>query len=115
MVPPPISTIIEPIGSSTGSPAPIAAAIGSSTTNASRALAFSAAANLGHSGTALALALASGYAGSIVGPVLIGSVADHFGLRAAMTVPLVSALVIVVLAGSLTVSRAAVSPQPARR
>ena len=78
-------------------------------------LAFSAAANLGHSGTALALALASGYAGSIVGPVLIGSVADHFGLRAAMTVPLVSALVIVVLAGSLTVSRAAVSPQPARR
>ncbi|CAB4600798.1 unannotated protein [freshwater metagenome] len=30
VVPPPISTIIEPIGSCIGSPAPIAAAIGSS-------------------------------------------------------------------------------------
>ena len=29
-MPPPISTIIEPLGSLTGSPAPIAAAIGSS-------------------------------------------------------------------------------------
>ena len=31
VVPPPISTIMLPIGSCTGSPAPIAAAIGSST------------------------------------------------------------------------------------
>ena len=30
LVPPPISTIIEPLGSFTGKPAPIAAAIGSS-------------------------------------------------------------------------------------
>ncbi len=30
LVPPPMSRIIEPVGSATGSPAPIAAAIGSS-------------------------------------------------------------------------------------
>ena len=30
LVPPPMSTTIEPVGSPTGSPAPIAAAIGSS-------------------------------------------------------------------------------------
>jgi hypothetical protein len=30
VVPPPMSTIIEPVGSATGRPAPIAAAIGSS-------------------------------------------------------------------------------------
>ena len=30
LVPPPMSTIIEPVGSPTGRPAPIAAAIGSS-------------------------------------------------------------------------------------
>ena len=39
-VPPPISTIIEPMGSETGRPAPIAAAIGSSIRYASRAPAF---------------------------------------------------------------------------
>ena len=37
VVPPPISTTIEPVGSVTGSPAPIAAAIGSSIRNTRRA------------------------------------------------------------------------------
>ena len=43
VVPPPMSTIIEPLGSWTGSPAPIAAAIGSSTRRAHRAPALIAA------------------------------------------------------------------------
>lgn len=64
-------------------------------------LAFSAAANLGRSGTALAVVLSVGYAGSIAGPALIGTTADHLGLRTAMGIPLAAAIVIVVLAGSL--------------
>ena len=43
VVPPPMSTIMQPFGSMIGSPAPIAAAIGSSIRNASRAPALSAA------------------------------------------------------------------------
>ncbi len=43
VVPPPMSTISEPDGSFTGSPAPIAAAIGSSTRRAHRAPAETAA------------------------------------------------------------------------
>ena len=43
VVPPPMSTIMQPFGSMIGSPAPIAAAIGSSIRNAARAPAFSAA------------------------------------------------------------------------
>ena len=43
VVPPPMSTIIEPTDSVTGSPAPIAAAIGSSTRPASRAPALTVA------------------------------------------------------------------------
>ena len=65
-------------------------------------LAFSAGANLGASGTALTLVLAAGYSGSIAGPAMIGNVADRFGLRIAMGIPLVAALVIIALAGSLT-------------
>ena len=42
VVPPPISTTIEPVGSVTGRPAPIAAAIGSSIRNTRRAPALSA-------------------------------------------------------------------------
>ena len=41
-VPPPTSTTIEPVGSVTGSMAPIAAAMGSSTRNTRRAPALSA-------------------------------------------------------------------------
>src|ERR1700679_720418 len=42
VVPPPISTTIEPVGSVTGRPAPIAAAIGSSMRKTRRAAALSA-------------------------------------------------------------------------
>jgi hypothetical protein len=64
-------------------------------------LAFSAAANLGQSGTALAIVTSSGYAGSIVGPALIGFAADHAGLRFAMAIPLLTAVLVVILAGAL--------------
>jgi fucose permease len=64
-------------------------------------LAFAAGANLGASGTALAVVMASGYAGSVVGPALIGHAADHFGLRVAMLIPLAGALTIALLAGNL--------------
>jgi fucose permease len=64
-------------------------------------LAFSAAANLGRSGTALALVLSTAYAGSIAGPALIGTTADHVGLRTALGIPLVAAIVIVGLGGAL--------------
>jgi MFS family permease len=68
-------------------------------------LALSAGANLGASGTALTLVLAAGYLGSIAGPALIGNVADRFGLRVAMGIPLAAALVIIALAGSLNLER----------
>lgn len=64
-------------------------------------LAFAAGANLGASGTALAVVMSSGYVGSVVGPALIGHAADHFGLRVAMLIPLAGALTIVLLAGNL--------------
>jgi MFS family permease len=64
-------------------------------------LAFAAGANLGASGTALAVVMSSGYAGSVVGPALIGNAADHFGLRVAMLIPLGGALAIALLAGNL--------------
>jgi hypothetical protein len=64
-------------------------------------LAFSAAANLGQSGTALTLVTSSGYAGSIVGPALIGAAADRAGLRFAISIPLVAAAVVMILAGNL--------------
>ncbi len=64
-------------------------------------LAFSAGANLGRSGTALSLVLGAGYAGTIVGPFVIGTAADHFGLRAALAIPLVAALAVIAAAASL--------------
>jgi len=69
-------------------------------------LAFSAGANLGASGTALTLVLAAGYSGSIAGPAMIGNVADRFGLRIAMGIPLAAAIVIIALAGSLSPGQA---------
>ena len=68
-------------------------------------LAYSAGANLSHSGTALALVLAAGYAGSVVGPGLIGFTADHVGLRVALGIPLAGAIVIFVFAGALQTRR----------
>ncbi len=54
-------------------------------------LAFSAGANLGRTGTALIVVTAAGYGGSIIGPWLIGSAADRFGLRLALLIALVAA------------------------
>jgi MFS family permease len=64
-------------------------------------LAFSAGANLGRSGTALSLIASAAYAGSIAAPGLIGNVADRLGLRVALGIPLVAALIVAMLAGSL--------------
>jgi len=64
-------------------------------------LALSAGANLGASGTALTLVLAVGYLGSIAGPAMIGTTADHLGLRVALGIPLVAAVLVIALAGSL--------------
>lgn len=64
-------------------------------------LAFSAGANLGSTGTALTIVTAGGYAGSIVGPLVIGSTADRFGLRVALLIPLAGALVVLLTAYSL--------------
>lgn len=64
-------------------------------------LAFSAGANLGRSGTALSLVTSAAYAGSIAGPGLIGSVADHLGLRVALGIPLAASLLVAMLAASL--------------
>ena len=68
-------------------------------------LAFSAAANLGQSGTALTLVTSTGYVGSIVGPALIGAVADHAGLRFGICIPLLAAIVVIILAGALRLPR----------
>jgi len=73
-------------------------------------LAFSAGANLGASGTSLMIVLAAAYAGSIAGPALIGITSDHFGLRVALTILLVAAIVVAALAGNL---HAANRPTPA--
>lgn len=78
-------------------------------------LAFAAGANLGQSGTALTVVMSAGYAGSVVGPALIGTAADHFGLRPAMAIPLLGALVVLGLAGSLRSSGAVSAAQPAGR
>jgi fucose permease len=64
-------------------------------------LAFSAGANLGASGTALTLVLAVGYVGSIAGPAMIGNTADHLGLRVALGIPMLAAVLVIALAGSL--------------
>ena len=64
-------------------------------------LAFSAGANLGRSGAALSVVTAAGYAGSIFGPLLIGSTADRIGLRIALSIPLVAAVVVLLTASSL--------------
>ena len=77
-------------------------------------LAFSAGANLGQSGTPLTIVLAAAYAGSIAGPALIGSAADQFGLRVALTILLAAAIVVMALAGSLQVANGA-TPAPSRR
>ena len=60
-------------------------------------LTFAAGANLTRGGSALAIVMASTYAGTIAGPPLIGAFADHFGLRVAMFVPFSAAVVVLIL------------------
>ncbi|HET9410936.1 MAG TPA: MFS transporter, partial [Candidatus Dormibacteraeota bacterium] len=64
-------------------------------------LAFSAAANLGRTGTALSVVMVTGYAGSIVGPFLIGTTADRLGLRTALAIPLAAALAVLAVTAVL--------------
>src|SRR5207245_3992318 len=66
-------------------------------------LAFAAGANLGRTGTSLALVMAATYAGTIAGPPLIGTAADHIGLRFAMAIPLVAAVAVLLLSGNLEI------------
>ena len=68
-------------------------------------LVFAAGANLMRSGSALAVVMASTYAGTIAGPPLIGAVADHLGLRLAMFIPLAAALVVLLLSGVTSLPR----------
>ena len=58
-------------------------------------------ANLGRTGTALSVVMVTGYAGSIVGPLMIGTMADHVGLRAALAIPLAAALVVFLMAATV--------------
>jgi fucose permease len=62
-------------------------------------LMFAAGANLSRSGGALAVVMASTYAGTIAGPPLIGAAADHVGLRFAMFIPVVAALTVLLMGG----------------
>jgi MFS family permease len=78
-------------------------------------LVFAAGANLSHTGTSLAFVMAAVYAGTIAGPPLIGAAADHVGLRLAMTIPLVAAVAVLLLAGSLSPRPVASRLRPARR
>lgn len=80
-------------------------------------LAFSAGANLGRSGAALSVVTSAGYAGSIVGPLLIGSSADRIGLRTALAIPLGAAVVVLLTASGLrarSVDHAADALTPSR-
>ena len=66
--------------------------------------------SLGSSGTSLTIVLAAAYAGSIAGPALVGTTADHLGLRVALTILLAAAIVVTALAGNL---QGADQPTPA--
>src|SRR6266851_2117535 len=93
------------VGLAVALPAPATAIMGITLVGAGCAvmvpLAFSAAANLGRTGTALSLVMSAGYAGSIVGPWLIGSAADRFGLRLALLIPLAAAAAVLLTAFGL--------------
>lgn len=61
---------------------------------------FAAGANLMRDGSALAIVMASTYAGTIAGPPLIGATADRLGLRLAMLIPLAAGLVVLGLSAT---------------
>ncbi len=73
---------------------------------------FSAAGNtaLGPSTTALGGVVTASYLGSIVGPLVIGFTADLVGLRAALAIPALLAVVIAAAAGGLASPAASASP-----
>jgi MFS family permease len=75
-------------------------------------LAFSAAANLGRTGTALSVVMVTGYAGSIVGPLLIGTTADRVGLRTALVIPLAAALIVFLMAATMRPLAGRAAPSP---
>jgi len=89
------------IGLAIAEPAPLLAIAGFALAGAGSAvmvpLAFSAAANLGRTGTALSVVMMAGYAGSIVGPFLIGATADRVGLRTALAIPLAAAFAVLAM------------------
>lgn len=91
-------------------PEPVVAIVGFALVGAGAAvmvpLAFSAGANLDVSGSALSIVTAAGYAGSIVGPPLIGAAADGFGLRLALLIPMAGGFaVLLTMAGTRVLSR----------
>ena len=106
---------IAGVGVAIALPSPVTAITGFTLVGAGCAvmvpLAFSAAANLGRTGTPLSFVLSAGYAGSIVGPWLIGSAADRFGLRLALFIPLAAAAAVLLTAFGLR-SRSAESRAP---
>lgn len=69
------------------------------------ACAAAGARNPARSGAALARVLAIGYAGFLAGPVLIGAASTVVGLPAALTIPVLLALVMALLAPALTAPR----------
>jgi fucose permease len=93
------------IGLAIAEPAPLIAIAGFALAGAGSAvmvpLAFSAAANLGRTGTALSVVMVTGYAGSIVGPLLIGATADRVGLRTALAIPLAGAIAVLAMTASM--------------
>src|ERR1700728_1274939 len=79
-VPPPMSTIIEPVGSPTGKPAPIAAAIRSSIREASRAPAATHASSDARVGEGALMNLLDDVSEHLLGPIEVG---DHAVLERA--------------------------------
>lgn len=88
-------------------PAPLVSIVGFALVGAGAAvmvpLAFSAGANLDRAGNALGIVTAAGYAGSIVGPPLIGAAADHIGLRLALVIPAAGGFAVLVMMASTRV------------
>jgi hypothetical protein len=98
-------------------PAPVVAIAGFALVGAGAAvmvpLAFSAGANLGVSGSALSIVTAAGYAGSIVGPPLIGAAADRVGLQLALVIPTAGAFAVFAIMAATRVLPSRIARRPA--
>jgi MFS family permease len=57
--------------------------------------------------------VSAGYVGAVVGPVVIGAVAQHVGLAWALTIPLAFVVLIIVAAGLLRGAAGGTAPEPA--